>query len=115
VTGSSDIPANSYVGIVNSPTSFGLSSSPTSNVPANALGTHVNQTITLKEKNCKVQGISIAGTNNLIEKVRITNGYGSFINSQESFWATLGTSTAATADATGIIRFCTFDTPWGDY
>ncbi len=46
VTGT-DIPANSYIGIINSATSFGLSSVANANTPVSATGSHSGNTITL--------------------------------------------------------------------
>jgi hypothetical protein len=113
-TGATDIPVNTFIGIINSSTSLGLSSSPTSNIPINATGSHSGVTLTIKEKNTKVGAIAIYGTNNTVERYRVTNGYGSNANSQEQFDVLLGASTV-TDSINNNIRFGVIDTPWGNY
>jgi hypothetical protein len=46
----SDIPVPAYVGVVNSPTQIGLSSSPTLNLPVNAKGTGTGESITINSQ-----------------------------------------------------------------
>lgn len=65
------------------------------------------------EKNCKVGGFSLCGSNGLIENVRAIHGYGSSANGQENFDICV---LAQYADAIGnVIRGCRAEQPAGNY
>jgi hypothetical protein len=71
-------------------------------------------TVTGGEKWGSVYAISLAGSNNLIERVRQINSYGSWANLSECFGIHLTSSN--TADATGnTIRYCRAELPRGNY
>jgi hypothetical protein len=66
------------------------------------------------EKWGAIHAISLGGSNNLIERVRQINSYGSWANSTESFGIQL--SAPVNGDATGnIIRYCRVELPQGSY
>lgn len=112
---STDVPANTYIGIINSPTSLGLSSSPTSNVPVNATGSHTGQTVALKEKNTKTGAVALFGTNNTLRNVVSINTFGSFANNLEQFALLLGTPTGGPDSVDNTIDNCTAKQPYGNY
>ena len=66
------------------------------------------------EKNIRVDAIVAWGSNNLIERVRAINGYGSWANLREQFLFYLGGPRSA--DGTNnIIQFCRAELPHGNY
>ena len=66
------------------------------------------------EKNVATGAITLWGSNNLIERVRAINGYGSWANLQEQFLFYL--CGPRSADATNnIIQFCRAELPQGNY
>jgi len=66
------------------------------------------------EKETAVAAAYIFGSNNVIERVRFTNSYGSWYNATESFG--IAFAAPVNADATGnVIRFCRADSPHGNY
>ena len=61
-----------------------------------------------------VYALNLAGSNNLIERVRHINSYGSWANLSETFGISL--VAPAAGDATGnTIRYCRAEAPWGNY
>ena len=66
------------------------------------------------EKNIKVFAVYLAGSNNLIERVRHIQTYGSWANGQEDFGIFL--TAPSTMDATGDrITYCRAELPAGNY
>jgi len=66
------------------------------------------------EKNICVYATSLSGSNNLIERVRHINTYGSFANGQEEFGVFL--TAPSNMDATGNrISYCRAELPAGNY
>lgn len=108
------IPSNTYIGVINSTTSIGLSSSPTVNTPVNATATATGVSITLVEWQTAVQAIAIWGSHNRVENVSFINQYGSIANLNEPFGISLQASSAADATDDVIIN-CHGDSPAGNY
>ncbi len=114
------IPANSWIGIVNSATSIGLSSSAVSNVPLNATISNGTR-ITIAEKNCKVMGAYIYGASNCkYDHIRLIHGYGTGANGKEAFMlgfaASYATSGPYNHDATNnIMSYCIAEKCYGNY
>lgn len=111
ITGT-NMPANAWVGVINSATSIGISSTPTTNTPVNATGSGT-VSLTLKDKNFKINGISCSGSNIKYERVKAINSYGSLSNSQEIFDLYLSGGTARGINNWAID--CDAQLPWGDY
>ncbi len=66
------------------------------------------------EKNIKVNAISIWGSNNLVQRVRSINTYGSWANQREQFVISLGSPRSA--DGTNdVIQDCRVELPYGNY
>ena len=66
------------------------------------------------EKNIKTGAVVIWGSNNLIERVRSINSYGSWANEQEQF--TIMLAGPRSADGTNnVIQFCRAELPQGNY
>jgi hypothetical protein len=107
------VPANSWIGVVNSATSLGLSSSPTSNVAQTGVSIASSATLTIREKRATASAIFIFGNNNLVENVRAVNGYGTALDGLECFW--IGLSAGPTDSYNNHIRFCKCETPFGTY
>jgi hypothetical protein len=120
VISGSGIPANSWIGLVNSSDSIGISSSAVSNVPINA-NIPKDTTITIAEKNCKAMGAYIYGASNCkYDHIRIIHGYGTGANSQEAFMlgfaASYATSGPYNHDATNnIMSYCLAEKCYGNY
>lgn len=66
------------------------------------------------EKNYKTASINFYGSNNLVERVRSINSYGSLANLQESFDIAISSPTGITSSG-NIIRFCIAESPLGNY
>jgi hypothetical protein len=66
------------------------------------------------EKNIKTGAVALAGNNNLIERIRSINSYGSWANEQEQF-AILHLSPANVIVSNNLIRFCRVELPQGNY
>jgi hypothetical protein len=86
---------------------------------ANATATNNSASITIGgEKNTKVQGFSLMGSNNTVGRVRCINAYGSFANGQEAFvirlesFCVIGTSLDASND---VIKDCVVEQFLGNY
>ncbi len=110
------IPANCFIGVINSTTSIGLSSSPVAYVPVNATATANNVTLTTAQKQIAVMAVTLHGSNNLIERCRHINTFGSATQtvSNEEFGFVL--AAPLTCDSTGnVIRFCRGESPAGHY
>lgn len=66
------------------------------------------------EKNIKTGAVEIYGSNNLIQRVRSINSYGSLANSQEQFAITLSASRNGTGTG-NVIQSCRAELPQGNY
>jgi hypothetical protein len=110
------IPANSWIGVVNSPTSIGISSSAVSNVPVNAT-IPSGMTITISEKFTRAMAAGIGGNNNTYDHVRAIHAYGSNQNGQECFVLSLGASfTKPTREfGNNHMRYCLVEKCYGNY
>jgi hypothetical protein len=114
------IPANSWIGIVNSANAIGLSSSGISNMPVNATVSKGTR-ITIAEKNCKVFGAYIYGASNCkYDHIRVIHGYGTGANSQEAFMLGFAASYATSGPrnhdaANNVISYCLVEKCFGNY
>jgi hypothetical protein len=114
------IPTSSWIGVVNSPTSIGISSSAVANVPVNARVAS-GTTITISEKNCTVTGAYIFGaTNCKYDHIRLIHGYGTLANNHEAFMLGFAASFAIQGpydhDATdNVISYCLAEKCYGNY
>lgn len=110
----SGIPENSWIGIVKSPTSIGLSSSAVSNKPVKA-SLAKGTTIVIAERNCQLMAAYVYGANNCtFDHVRAIHGYGSITNGVECF--ALGFASGPTHEATGnLMTNCLVEEWHGNY
>lgn len=116
----SGIPPNSWIGVVNSSTSLGISSSAVTNVPVSARIPN-GTTLTIAEKNCKVTGAYMFGASNCkYDHLRVIHGFGTLANGHEAFMlgfaASYATSGPYNHDATNnIISHCLAEKCYGNY
>jgi hypothetical protein len=88
---------------------------------ANATATNASASITIGgEREGALGAIAIAGSNNLVERVRSINTYGSNANGQELFAICLGTPSGtdgqpSNGSTNNIIRNCLVEQPCGNY
>jgi len=114
------IPANSWIGLVTSSDSIGISSSAVSNVPIDA-NILKDTTITIAEKNCKVMGAYIYGASNCkYNHIRLIHGYGTGANSREAFMlgfaASYATGGPYNHDAVNnAMSYCLAEKCYGNY
>jgi hypothetical protein len=67
------------------------------------------------EKNIKTGALGLSGNNNLIERVRSTNMYGSWANEQEQFGIVIAGPQGGSLGMNNIIRYCRNESPQGNY
>jgi hypothetical protein len=67
------------------------------------------------EKNVQVSGVTIYGSNNLLDKVRTINTFGSFANLEEQFAMSLAASSTGPDATNDVIRNCKAELPSGNY
>ena len=108
------IPSNSFIGVINSPTSVGLSSSPVAYVPVNATATATNVPLTIAQRHIAVDAVLLYGSNNLIERCRHINTFGAVTTNNEEFGFTIAAPSTAQANG-NVIRFCRGESPAGHY
>ena len=65
-------------------------------------------------KNIATSAIIVWGSNNLVERVRAINGYGSWANAREQFLIALGAPSSGEG-TNNVIQFCRAEQPQGNY